>query len=494
MISEVFRPGINIRLFCLGYPRGRDAFGVFAHPAIAPAAAGPTAWTLPATLRIYASLGDKVSADVTIGEDGRRLAPHRLRAAVLGEVHARPFTPIETPRRVLHFAFETNAERGEADRAALADFCARRALPAPAPGAKHHRVTFGGQALRWEQHSEFTTYTWELPSEAPGGTPFHPPAQALAAPMTLVPQPGPVLAAIDLHLVAADGIAPERLFDRASLAVAENSDATALYATDFRFDPAGFVRILLVNRGLDAERAGALVQRLLETETYRTLALLGLPEAQHLAPSVARIEKRLGAITEEIRHSEGLASNHRLLDDLTALAAELEAGAAQSLFRFGASRAYDEIVHLRLQTIGERKVGGFPTWTSFLARRMAPAMRTCATIEQRQDNLSRKLARTAQLLRTRVEIELEQQNLDLLQSMNARTRLQLRLQQTVEGLSVAAVSYYVLGLLGYVAKGAEDVGVRIHPAVATAVAVPVVVLAIWLVVRRVRRRDTDGAS
>src|SRR5438552_3189018 len=154
-----------------------------------------------------------MTADVTIG--GNRLAAHPLRAAVLGEVHARPFTPIETPRRVLHFAFETTAERGEADRAALAAFCTSRGLAQPPQSAKHHRVVFGATALRWEQHSEFTTYTWELPSEMPDGAPFHPAAATLAGPMGLVPQPGPVLVAVDLHLVAETGkIAPERLFDR----------------------------------------------------------------------------------------------------------------------------------------------------------------------------------------------------------------------------------------------------------------------------------------
>jgi len=172
-----------------------------------------------------------------------------------------------------------------------------------------------------------------------------------------------------------------------------------------------------------------------------------------------------------------------------ALAAELEAGAAASLFRFGASRAYNEIVQLRLQTIGERKVDGFPTWSSFLARRMAPAMRTCITTQERQANLSQKLARTANLLRTRVEVEVEQQNRDLLKSMNERTRLQLRLQATIEGLSVAAISYYVVGLCGYLIKAAHDAGIlRVDPSYATAAVVPLAVLAIWLVVRRIRRR------
>lgn len=436
-----------------------------------------------------------MTAGVTIGDsNGARLEPHPLRAAILGEVHARPFTPIATPARVMHFAFDTAGERATADRTALAELCQKRGLDAPKLSDKHHRLAFGITVLRWEQHSEFTTYTWEFATQ-PGAEPFHPAATTFASPMTLVPQPGPLLAAIDLHLLAdaAERTSPERVFERASLAVAENSDGTALYATDFQTDAAGFVRVLVIDRGLGAERAGALVQRVIELETYRTLALLGLPKAQQLAPSINRIEKRLAEVTEEMRKAKNLTDNHRLLDELTALASELEAGAAQSLFRFGASRAYDEIVKLRLQTIGERKVGGLPIWSSFLARRMAPAMRTCITTEERQANLSRKLARAANLLRTRVDVEQERQNQDLLQSMNTRTRLQLRLQATVEGLSVAAISYYVVGLFGYLVKGAHDAGlVHVEPSYATAAFVPLAVLTIWWIVRRIRKRHIAG--
>ncbi len=431
-----------------------------------------------------------MSPEVLLGStESPHLVPHPLRAAILGEVHARPFTSIETPHRVLHFAFDTSGERAQADRAAFADFCAKRGLTPLKDGDKQHRVVLGGTALRWEQHSEFTTYTWELPAE-PESLRFHPPASSLAAPMAAVPQPGPLLVALDLHLVAArEGVPPpERGFDRSSLAVAENSDAKALFATDFQADPAGFVRILVIDRGLGPERAGALVQRILELETYRTLALLGLPEARRLAPSISHIEGRLAEITDEMRRAAELVDNHRLLDELTALAAELEAGAAASLFRFGASRAYDEIVHLRLQTIGERKVGGLPTWSSFLARRMAPAMRTCITTEERQASLSQKLARTANLLRTRVEVEVQQQNRDLLKSMNERTRMQLRLQATVEGLSVAAISYYVVSLCGYLIKAAHDAGIlRFDVSYATALVVPLVVVGVWWLARRIRR-------
>jgi uncharacterized membrane-anchored protein len=432
-----------------------------------------------------------MTADVTI-KDGGKLSPHPLRAAILGEVHARPFTPITTPRRVLHFAFDTAGDAAKRDRAALADFCASRQLEPLKASAKQHRVVFGGTMLRWEQHSEFTTYTWELPS--PGAVPFVPDAASLAAPMMSLPQPGPLLVALDLHLLAEKKkkFAIEKLFDRASLAVAENSDGEALFATDFQADPAGFVRILVLDRGLGDERAGAVVQRIIELETYRTLALLGLPEAQRLLPSINRIEERLAEVTDEMRRTDKLIDNHRLLDELTELAAELEAGAAASHFRFGASRAYNEIVQLRLQTIGERKVEGLPTWSSFLARRMAPAMRTCVTTEERQENLSEKLARAANLLRTRVDVELERQNRDLLKSMNERTRLQLRLQTTVEGLSVAAVSYYVVGLFGYLVKGLHDEGVPVNISLATALFVPVAAATIWWVVRRIRRRHIAG--
>ncbi len=434
-------------------------------------------------------------ADLGIGE-GRMLAAHPLRAAILGELHARPFFPVETPRRFLHVAFLTAPGDAAAERAAVTELCTSRGAPGPLPGAKHHRVSFGGATLRWETHAEFSTYTWDLPAtEATAGLlPFQPPAAALASPLAQVRQPGPLLVAVDLHMVtdSMEDVQLDGVFDRASLARSDVNDGAAEIATDFKPDPAGFVRILLRDRGLGTEAAGALVQRVLEIETYRTLALLGLPQAQALAPSIAKIEARLAQTTGEMTRSVGLAANNKLLDELVALAAELEAGATASLFRFGASRAYQEIVRLRLATIRETVVPGFPTWQLFLERRMAPAMRTCQSVEERQENISAKLARSADLLRTRVDVELEQQNRDLLTSMNERTRLQLRMQRTVEGLSVAAISYYVVSLVHLLAEGLHasgtDVrmGFHIDPGSVTAVAVPVAVLAVWWVVRRIR--------
>lgn len=422
-------------------------------------------------------------------EGPRRFADHPSRSAALHEVHARPFHMIEAPRLVLHYAFMTDAAQTDAARRHLAEVCHRSGLPLPGPAARHHVVALNGGFLRFESHAEFTTYSWDvrggvgsLPPETPFGDAFAP--------------PGPLMVAARLDLVA-DLRPPAELFapfDPGSLAASQAAGGRALIATDFREDGDGFTRLLVVDRGLGPQEAGPLVQRLLETETYRVLAMLGLPEAQRLQPEIRRIEQQLVADTARFRSSGGFASNRALLDDLTALAGDLEAGAAETAFRFGASRAYAEIVSLRLHAMDEQPLEGYSSFTDFLARRMAPAMRTCATVESRQQDLSRKLARAAALLRARVDVELSQQNRALLDSMNRRARLQLRLQQTVEGLSVAAVSYYVVGLIGYLAKGSSVLGIDIDPTHLTAYAVIPVALAVWFTVRRIRSRHSDGAG
>lgn len=416
-------------------------------------------------------------------------APHPLRGTVLAEMHARPFAPAATPSRFLHFAFMTDARQAAAARADLARFCDERGVSAPVEGAKYHRVALADAVLRWEQHSEFATYTWCFSGAHTAGQPFAPGAGHLAGVMEALAQPGPHLVSVDLHLMEAERApAPETLFDAASLAVSSVDAGAALAATDFRVGSDGFVRLLVLDRNLTPTRAGTMVQRLIEIETYRTLALLGLPEAQRLSPVVKSIEDALVRITLSMPQGEGLPTEHALLDELTSLAASLEADTTTASYRFGASRAYESIVQQRLAVIGEQPIEGWPTLAAFLARRMAPAMRTCQMLQERQADLSRKLTRAANLLRTRVNVAVEQQNSDLLAAMSERTRLQLHLQQTVEGLSVAAIGYYVVSLFGYLAKGAKDAGfLPVEPGIATALFVPVAVIGVWWAVRRMKR-------
>ncbi|WP_244610503.1 DUF3422 family protein [Microvirga pakistanensis] len=416
--------------------------------------------------------------------------PHPLRERVLAEVHARPFSPISTPRRLLHLAYVTNPDAAAVHWGALTELCACCGSPGPTIDAKHLRIEVPEGVLVWESHSEFTTCTWEFTvPDCSAAEPFHPSANFFLRQVRQLPPPGQLLVAVDLHLVPGGDIRAslQEVFGQTQIAASEAEESRALIATDFKPDADGWVRVLTINRGLTPDQAGALVQRVLEIETYRTFALLGLPEAQALAPSIRRIEVELPDLLRQMRESDDFEANHRLLNRITALAAELEAGAAASLYRFGATRAYDELVRLRLNAIGERPASGMQSWSGFLSRRLNPAMRTCASTEERQVNLSRKLARAAQLLRARVDVALEQQNRSLLEAMNERARTQLRLQQTVEGLSVAAITYYVASLAHLLFEGAHAADLHVDPNVATAFTVPFALIGVAWLVRRIRR-------
>jgi uncharacterized membrane-anchored protein len=415
------------------------------------------------------------------------LEPHGERGDVLRELHARPFEAVPSPCRAIRFAFLTDAAQMAADAEALVRFCAASGLGNLPPSAKHQRIVFPDATLRWEQHSEFTTYTWVL--EGTAQDIGRVPPAIVAATMARIGQPGPHLVSIDLQLTGETGIDIAANFDSYSLAASRVVNGHATIATDFQADAAGFVRILVQDHGLTPIERGALVLRLIEIETYRCFALLGLPLSRRTTPIVRDAEDRLTRIMSVMTASggTGLETNRQLLDELTSLAARIEAEAAIAGYRFAASDAYDGIVQQRLEVIGEQAFGGWPTLAEFLARRLNPAIRTCQTLNKRMADLNSRLTRAANLLRTRIDVEIEQQNRDLLAAMSERARMQLRLQQTVEGLSVAAISYYVVSLLHYLYESLSHV-VPLSPALLTGLSIPVVVIGLALLLAFLRKR------
>jgi uncharacterized membrane-anchored protein len=425
--------------------------------------------------------------DSTSGQKVMGFPAFRERIAALGELHSRPHPTLTPPRILIQLAMMLDGAAA-ADRAVISDLCRARGASGPAEGARHHLLPWGKGQLRWERHSEFSTYLFDTPADA---RKFEPVGDVPFA--SGFPAPGTVISGVRVEVRTWTKAAEKALegFDAASLCFSVVEGGSAAVATDFRQDAEGLTRIVILDKGMTPARAGALAQRVIEIETYRTLALLGLPLAQRLSPRLRNMEDRLADLTLRMRKAPSDDSGAQL-EELNTLTAELESDAASSLFRFGASRAYDGIVSERLAALGEAPVPGHESWHGFLQRRMAPAMRTCRSIEERQANLSRKLARAATLLRTRVDVEQEKQNGALLASMNRRAQLQLRLQHTVEGLSVAAVTYYVVGLISYVAKGATYFGWPFSAEVTAAVSVPIVALGIFFLVRRVRASYKDG--
>jgi uncharacterized membrane-anchored protein len=411
---------------------------------------------------------------------------HEQRAAATGEVHARPAPSVKSPRALLKLCFITDGG-ASVDQAVLAELSRQHGIAPPTEAARHHRIRTGPGSLWWERHTEASTYLWEGPLPGSPDEPLsgHPFGDAF-------PAPGSLISAVRIDVRPYDDDYEKWLepFDRQTLCMSATEGGRALVATDFRQDMNGLTRILVLDKGLTPQRTGALAQRLFDIEIYRTMAMLGLPLAQSLSPRMRNAEDRLAELTHRMRKIEPGGAEH-LLDDITVLAGELEADAASSLYRFGASRAYDEIVSDRLKALEEEPLPGFDMWRSFLERRLAPAMRTCRAVEERQANLSRKLARAANLLRTRIDVEVEKQNRDLLESMDRRAKLQLRLQQTVEGLSVAAVSYYIVGLFAYAIKGVGGQLPGLSTDVMIALFVPVTIFTIWMIVRRIRHRNAE---
>jgi uncharacterized membrane-anchored protein len=231
---------------------------------------------------------------------------------------------------------------------------------------------------------------------------------------------------------------------------------------------------------------GRMLQRLLEIDAYRMMALLALPVARELAPFLATCEAELAAITSALTGACE-ADEPALLERLTHLEASIESRISGNDFRFSAAAAYYGLVQQRIGELREARIAGLQTFREFIERRLAPAMNTCRTMDRRQESLSTRAARANELLATRVDISHERQNQKLLESMDNRASVQLRLQTTVEGLSVAAVTYYAAGLVGYLAKGLKAAGMHIDPELCVGISIPIIAAVTALGVSRVHR-------
>lgn len=427
---------------------------------------------------------------------------HAQRVPLAAEIHSRPFLRLVAPEAITHLAVCRASESGSRNgngaeqHALLAQLCTHFGVAPPAVGASHFYHDFGRFRLKWECHTEFATYT--LAQQAEAGLPV----DQLFAKMPLAQLPeawllglsGRVIAAVHVSLQggAGDAAVLGNAFEGNLLVGARVMQGGELW-TDFAIQADGFSRFVLRDVEMRAQQAGRLVQRTLEIETYRMMALLGLPAARHVASELDDIEAELAELAAAmVATEEAPGAEQGLLDQITRLAVRLEKLTLDNGYRFSASKAYYRLVKARIEELREARIEGVPTVEEFMDRRLTPAMSTCEAIAARQEALVRRIANTNDLLRTRVGIVQEMQNRQILQSMDRRAAQQLRLQQAVEGLSVAAISYYVVGLLGYAGKAAKGLGLPVNPDVATGLLVPAVALSVWLGLRRMHKRFSHG--
>ncbi len=418
---------------------------------------------------------------------------HAERFALANELHARPFPALTAPVSAAVLAVKQPHDAAGRDRAAdrahLIALLDRHGAQHPPEGANHYFGEIGKYRLKWEQHSEFVTYT--IYGDGGAGADFNPELFAAFPEDWLEAAPGQRITSALIHVEPMPGrdemrekIA--RWFVPESLAASEILDGAAVLAGDFRIDSSGHMRFaVFVGEGTSERRIGRIVTRIVEIETYKTMSMMGYARARAVQPRLGQLANTLSELVGGL--GQAGSSHEAELKELLEISAGLENLHAKTAFRFGATEAYEAIVTDRVTVLRERRWEGRQTLNEFMTRRFDPAMRTVKATRRQMDDLATRAIRAGDLLRTRVDVERQAQNQMLLESMDKRADLQLRLQETVEGLSVVAISYYAVSLLGYLV---EPLAYHFHldkVLVKAALVVPVF-LGVWLMGRAVRKK------
>jgi uncharacterized membrane-anchored protein len=423
------------------------------------------------------------------------ISDHPLRYALTGELHARPFPNIKAPQVVAFLAIKQAGDGAARDRDRGSDMEHLVALlkhygaPLPDKDATHYYGAMGRFNIKWEQHTEFVTYT--AFGDELSNRPFDPMEFDVFPAQWLSEAPGQRLTSSLLRLMLMpekSEIVLEQLRDwfvPESLAAATVLEGAAVVASDFRIDSAGHTRFaVFVPEQKGTRRVGRIIQRLLEIETYKTMSMLGFALTREIGGQVSGMDRQVTALMARMSAQEQRPET--TLDALLDVSVELENVAAQTSFRFAGTAAYKAIVDERIAALREERFEGRQGFGEFMSRRYEPAMRTVISMERRLERMSARALRASDLLRTRVDVERSAQNQAILESMDKRADLQLRLQRTVEGLSVVAISYYAVSLAGYVLYPLTQLTGLSKGYLTAMVAVPVVLL-VWGAVRRLRR-------
>ncbi len=416
---------------------------------------------------------------------------HEQRFSLHNEVHARPPITLTLPITSTFLALSLNSEEKKQERLHLAKLCDRYGINSPKEDASHFSATFDSFKMSWEQHTEFSSYSFYVQNNSE--QPFSKPALEQVPLDWLSKLPGNTVVAAHASIVDANTPAVassesiSSFFAGNCVVGAEVTGGAARAFTDFKIHADGFSRFLILNYQLKPGQAGRLFQRLFEIEVYRVMALLAFPIAKQLSPDLNQADQQLLSITSSMAQSRG--NDSELLDELTTLAAEVENNISTHQYRFAAASAYYSLVEQRIEDIREQRIQGIQTIGEFMKRRLEPAINTCQSTSKRFNSLSKRINNASQLLRTRVDMTIERQNQALLTSMDLRAKMQLRLQETVEGVSIVAITSYIVGLISLMTKAANtSEQININPTLATGLSIPVVLILVAWAVRRIHKK------
>ena len=429
-------------------------------------------------------------------------ADDALREVLHNEVHARPPARIRLPALVVYVAVLNEGVSREQEWQHLRQLPGQQGLTQDQLSGNFLRLRFADHTLKWERHTEFTRYSivQALPQQLLETGDEAELMRALVVDTAwLASIPGRTVAAITMAMVHGDVDDPAAMralaapwFEGRETVASLLGIRRSCVMTDFRLRDSGFERLLVISPPNTSElRSGRTSQRLLELETYRLMALRGLPVAKDISAMLTESELQLAEITAHMESTE--TSDQELLAQLIGLAARVERATARHMYRFSATSAYHGLVEQRIEQLRETAIPGTQMVGEFLLKRLSPAMATVQATAQRLSSLSQRIERASALLRTRVDIATESQNQMLLEKLTRGQELQLRLQSTVEGLSIAAISYYVISLVLYGGKAAKAAGLPINPEMLAGALIPVVLAGIWWATRQIHKKlHADG--
>lgn len=404
-----------------------------------------------------------------------------MRRQLHDELHARPSLYFEAPSLVWHAAFHVGGPSSWVPHTLCGDAELTR-------DGKSGIAVCGNGQIKWEVHNEFISLTHVMP---------------WSGRLDEMPEPDPAWAEVigtvqgqllvSVEVLVTTGLDDPRILlpgDGEAIASTVGGGEAEAWST-YRLGENGSIRIVLMNKRLNPYRTGRIVRRLLEIENYRMMALLSHPLSQEAFARCADFEKRLQLIVSALGDAERKAE--ALLAEIAKLSADILEFSTKTRVRFAATAAYADLVFARLEELRETRVEGHQRIGVFIDRRFRPAVRSCEQADKRIESAAVRVARASELLRTSVQVELEQQNAMMLNSVAQRVALQTKLQEAVEGFSIIAISYYLLGIIKVVLDGMGGFGEDFHaPKWIVVAAAPAVIFAVWFTVRRVKNSLTGG--
>lgn len=420
---------------------------------------------------------------------------HDLRKQAVGEMHLRRWPMLEVPSVIVQWVLIVADDERETELAAI-DARAKADHPSANPA---YRAGNLGEGIKfvWEKHSEGTSLTLFASNAGPETFLDTASNAALQGALDWAHSlPGEIVRCTRILVVESDAqveeVLPSLGLVPAELVSCRVGDDIRMWS-DFRIKGDGFGRLLVAANGAEPAETTRQVQRLQELGNYRNRALLGLPVARECWPKLDEAEARLRDLAARIGNRD--ETDDQLMDTLSKLSLELAAIETSISFRMDATKAYAQLVKDRLAQVDPQPIDGFASLADFTQRRFFPAMNTCEATTARVRQLALRAAQLASLLRARIETRIENQNARLLHSMEQSTRMQVRLQQLVEGFSVVALSYYLIGLVGYLLGGLPLAQYGLEKKWVLAALVVPVVAGIWIGMRVLRKRlFGDGAN